>query len=46
MKDAKNTNLNSVKTICPKITSNELDYIESGLKISELEPKDFYISEI
>lgn len=44
MKDAINAYLNTVKTICPKVTSNELNYIESGLNVNELKPKDFYIS--
>lgn len=44
MKDAINAYLNTVKTICPKVTSNELNYIESGLNVKELKPKDFYIS--
>ena len=33
MKDAINAYLNTVKTICPKVTSNELNYIESGLNV-------------
>jgi CRP-like cAMP-binding protein len=44
MKDAINAYLHTVKTICSKVTSNELNYIESGLNVRELKPKDFYIS--
>jgi CRP-like cAMP-binding protein len=44
MKDAINAYLNTVKTICPKVTSNELNYIESGLNVKELKHKDFFIS--
>jgi CRP-like cAMP-binding protein len=44
MKNAINAYLNTVKTICPKVTSNELNYIESGLNVKELKPKDFFIS--
>jgi CRP-like cAMP-binding protein len=44
MKYAIDAYLNSVKTICPKVTNNELNYIESGLNVKEFKPKDFYIT--
>ncbi|MBH2003718.1 MAG: Crp/Fnr family transcriptional regulator [Sphingobacteriia bacterium] len=43
MKDAINTYLNSVKVLCPKVTTVELDYLTSGLTVSDLKPKHFYI---
>jgi CRP-like cAMP-binding protein len=35
--------LNSVSTLCPKVTKAELEYLESGLTITELKSKHFYI---
>lgn len=43
MKDAIDTYLSSVKTLCPNVTIAELDYLISGLTVSELKPKHFYI---
>lgn len=43
MKKAITTYLDSVKTLCPKVTDVELNYLESGLTISELKSKHFYI---
>lgn len=43
MKKAITTYLDSVKTLCPKVTDAELIYLESGLTISELKSKHFYI---
>jgi len=43
LKDAINTYLNSVKVLCPKVTTVELDYLTSGLTVSDLKPKHFYI---
>lgn len=43
VKEAITTYLSSFKALCPKVTSVELDYIESGLIVSELKPKQFYI---
>lgn len=43
MKNAINAYLNSVKLLCPKVTNNELNYIESGLTVTELKPKDIFI---
>lgn len=35
--------LESVKTLCPKVTVAELSYLESGLKLSEFRSKHFYM---
>lgn len=35
--------LNSVKALCPKVSDEELAYFKSGLKITRLLPKHFYI---
>ena len=35
--------LNTVKALCPELTNNELTYIESGLTVSHLKPKEFFI---
>ena len=43
MKETITTYLNSVRTLCPKLTDSELNYLESGLTISELKSKHFYI---
>lgn len=43
MEEAIEACLNSVKTLCPKVTKAELDYLVNGLTISELKPKHFYI---
>ncbi len=43
MKDAINTYLSSVKTLCPRMTTAELDYLITGLTVSDLKPKHFYI---
>jgi CRP/FNR family transcriptional regulator, anaerobic regulatory protein len=34
---------NAVKTLCPKVTDVELAYLSSGLSVSELKAKHFYI---
>jgi CRP-like cAMP-binding protein len=44
MKNAINAYLNSIKKICPKVTNNELNYIESGLTVFKLKPKDIFIN--
>lgn len=41
MNEAKKRYLDSVKLLCPKLTSNELQYLESGLTIPEFNPKHF-----
>ena len=43
MKESIVTFLNSVSTLCPKVTKAELEYLESGLTITELKSKHFYI---
>ena len=43
MKEAITIYLDSVKSLCPKLTNEELEYLKSGLRIIELHPKDFYI---
>lgn len=43
MKEAITTYLDSVRSLCPKVTNAELDYIKNGLTISELKSKHFYI---
>ena len=35
--------LNIIKAICPQVTEDELNYIESGLSIIELKPRQIYI---
>jgi CRP/FNR family transcriptional regulator len=37
------TYLASVEQLCPKISEEELGYLESGLTLTELQPKHFYI---
>lgn len=41
--EAITTFLTSVKRLCPRLTHTELAYIKSGLTITELKPKEFYI---
>jgi CRP/FNR family transcriptional regulator len=43
LKEAIATFLNSVKSLCPKVTKAELDYLESGFNVTELKSKHFYI---
>jgi CRP-like cAMP-binding protein len=43
MNDAIDTFLNSVKSLCPKVTEVELAYLESGLTVRELKAKHFFI---
>lgn len=43
MNDAFDTFLNSVKSLCPKVTKVELEYLQSGLTITDLKSKHFYI---
>ena len=37
------TYLSAVKSLCPKFSDEELEYFRSGLSITELQPKHFYI---
>jgi CRP-like cAMP-binding protein len=43
MNDAIDKFLNSVKSLCPKVTEAELAYLESGLTVRELKAKHFFI---
>ena len=43
MKEPITTFLHSVKTLCPKVTDEELAYLESGLTVRELKQKHFFI---
>ena len=43
MTAAFNAFLNSVQLLCPKVTGEELAYLASGLTLTELKPKHFYI---
>jgi CRP-like cAMP-binding protein len=43
MNDAIDTFLNSVKSLCPKVTESEIAYLESGLAVRELKAKHFFI---
>ena len=43
LKESIITFLNSVITLCPKVTKAELDYLQSGLTVTELKSKHFYI---
>lgn len=43
MTEAIQAYLHSVKALCPEVTANELNYIESGLTISKLKAKQIYI---
>jgi CRP-like cAMP-binding protein len=43
MADSIDTFLNSVKSLCPKVTEAELAYLESGLTVKELKAKYFFI---
>lgn len=43
MKEAISTYLNSVQSLCPKFTDEELEYLSGGLIIIKFKPKHFYI---
>ena len=43
MKEAITTLINSVKSLCPKLTDEEIEYFKNGLSFTELQPKHFYI---
>jgi hypothetical protein len=38
------TLLHSVRTLCPKVTESELAFLKSGLTVTRLRPKEFYIT--
>lgn len=44
MKNAIDSFLNSFELLCPQVTKNELDFIKSGLRVSSLNAKDFFLS--
>ncbi len=43
LNQAIDTYLNSVKSLCPRLSGEELDYFKIGLGITELKPKHFFI---
>ena len=43
MKEAIEAYLNSVKSLCSKVTEVELNYLKSGITVIELNPKHFYL---
>ncbi|MBU6169794.1 MAG: Crp/Fnr family transcriptional regulator, partial [Bacteroidetes bacterium] len=43
LEKAVNTYLNAVRTLCPNVSCTALDYLRSGLTVSELKPKHFYM---
>ncbi|MFM7618468.1 MAG: hypothetical protein ACKO5Y_01370 [Bacteroidota bacterium] len=43
MLDPIETYLSAVNALCPKFSEEELEYFRSGLSITELQPKHFYI---
>lgn len=38
-----NTYLNAVRTLCPNVSYTALNYLKSGLRVVELQPKHFFI---
>ena len=43
MNQAIDAYLNSVKSLCPRLSGEELEYFKIGLKITKLQPKHFFI---
>ncbi|MFN5577721.1 MAG: Crp/Fnr family transcriptional regulator [Bacteroidota bacterium] len=43
MEKAVNTYLNAVRTLCPNVSHTALNYLKSGLRVVELQPKHFFI---
>jgi CRP-like cAMP-binding protein len=43
LNQAIDTYLNAVKSLCPRLSGEELDYFKIGLRITELQPKHFFI---
>jgi CRP-like cAMP-binding protein len=43
LKEAIATFLNSVNSLCPKVTLSELEYLQNGMTLTELKSKHFYI---
>lgn len=44
MKNAVDSFLNSFELLCPEVTKIELDFIKSGLSVTTLKPKEFFLS--
>lgn len=38
-----NTYINAVRTLCPNVSHTALNYLKSGLRVVELQPKHFFI---
>ncbi len=38
-----NTYLNAIRTLCPNVSHTALNYLKSGLRVVELQPKHFFI---
>lgn len=43
MQEAIDTYLGSFRSLCPKVTEEELEFLEKGLTVCELKPRHFYI---
>jgi CRP/FNR family transcriptional regulator len=43
LNQAIDTYLNSVKSLCPRLSGEEIDYFKTGLRITELKPRHFFI---
>jgi CRP-like cAMP-binding protein len=43
LEKAVNTYLNAVRTLCPNVSYTALNYLKSGLRVVELQPKHFFI---
>jgi len=44
LKNAVDSFLNSFELLCPEVTKIELDFIKSGLSVTTLKPKEFFLS--
>jgi CRP-like cAMP-binding protein len=42
LEKAVNTYLNAVRTLCPNVSHTALNYLKSGLRVVELQPKHFF----
>jgi CRP/FNR family transcriptional regulator len=43
MKEAIDTFIHSLISLCPKLTESELEYIRSGISITTLQSKEYYV---
>ena len=43
MNQAIDTYLKSVKSLCPRLSGEEIEYLKIGLRVKELKPKHFFI---